>query len=184
MPISPSPQVGRLEEQVRLTNEFLDGTDIKGGIHKGFYRVFNHGDHPEFAWNKGGRLYSVGTDNYQRLKEKDRLRITLDGEPVAEIDISGSYLTVLHGLLGQQLQVEGDLYDIPEVPRGIVEGWLVATLSNTGHLTRWPKDQITDFREKTGRSLSETYPIKTVRQAMIAKYPVMSDWGQVEIDWG
>ncbi|WP_201829215.1 hypothetical protein [Microvirga zambiensis] len=184
MSLSPTATVERLMDQVRLINEFLDGIDIQGGIHKGFYRVFNLGDHPGFDWNKGGRLYSIGIDNYQRLKEKDRLGMTLDGESVAEIDISGSYLTALHGLLGQPLKIEGDLYNVPGIPRSIVKGWLVATLSNAGHLKRWPKDKAADFVEETGQSLSETYSIKAVREAMIANYPVLDAWGQVEIDWG
>jgi hypothetical protein len=31
--------------------------------------------------------------------------------------------------------------------------------------------------------LSQTYPIKAVRAAMIAKHPVLAQWGQVDIDW-
>jgi hypothetical protein len=61
--------------------------------------------------------------------------MTLDGEPVAELDITASYLTVLHGKLGKPLPVaEGcDPYSaVPGVPRGIVKGWVVATLSRKG----------------------------------------------------
>lgn len=184
MPVPRTPQVERLEEQVRLINDFLDGVDIQGGNHAGFYRGFNLGDLPSFDWNKGGRLYSVGDDSYQRLKERDRLRMTLNGEPVAEIDVSASYLTVLHGRLGYPLEAEGDLYEVSGIPRGIVKGWLVATLSSTGHLKRWPRDQVEAFRAETGKNLSETYPIKTVREAMLAKYPVLHQWGQVNLDWG
>ena len=65
MPFSPTLEVERLEEQVRLINDFLEGVDIRGGIHKGFYRIFNLGDRLDFDWDKGGRLYSIGIDNYQ-----------------------------------------------------------------------------------------------------------------------
>ena len=78
--------------------------------------------------------------------------MALDGEPVAEIDISASYLTALHGRLGQPLQVEGDLYDVPGIPRAVVKGWLVATLSNMGHLKKWPTEQAKGFFVKMARA--------------------------------
>src|SRR6202011_2839102 len=60
----------RLEEDVRELNAFLDDQDIHGGIHRGYVRIFNNGDDPNFEWNLGGRLYSQpsGTKNYQQLK--------------------------------------------------------------------------------------------------------------------
>src|SRR5215469_5692941 len=50
-------------------------------------RVFNNGDHPKFDWNMGGRLYSDREFNYQQLDRSQRLRMTINGEPVCEIDI-------------------------------------------------------------------------------------------------
>lgn len=183
MEFARTPPVQRIEEQVRRINEFWEGVELKGGTHQGFYRVFNMGDHPSFNWNKGGRLYSVGEDSYQRLKQQERLRMTFNGEPVAEIDIRASYLTILHGKLGVPLEASGDLYEVPGFPRNVVKAWLVATFGNQGHLKRWPEKQAKAFLEDTGRSLSHTYPIKAVRAAMVAKYPVLAQWGQVDIDW-
>jgi hypothetical protein len=48
------------------------------------------GDHPAFAWNLGGRLYSQGQDSYQSLSSDQRLDMTIDGEPVCELDIRAS----------------------------------------------------------------------------------------------
>jgi hypothetical protein len=53
-----------LEQQVRDLNDFLDNFEIGGGLHRGYIRVFNQGDHPSFDWNKGGRVYSQGDDSY------------------------------------------------------------------------------------------------------------------------
>jgi hypothetical protein len=178
-----TPTVERIEEQVQFINEFWKGIKLKGGTHQGFYRGFNLGDHPNFNWNKGGRLYSIGEDSYQRLKQRDRLRMTFDGEPVAEIDIRASYLTILHGKLGVPLKASGDLYEVPGFPRDVVKAWLVATLGSKGHLKRWPPKQAKAFMENTGQNLSQTYLIKAVRAAMLAKYPVLAQWGQVDIDW-
>jgi hypothetical protein len=178
-----TPTVERIEEQVQFINEFWKGIKLEGGTHQGFYRGFNLGDHPSFNWNKGGRLYSIGADSYQRLKQRDRLRMTIDDEPVAEIDIRASYLTILHGKLGVPLETSGDLYDVPCFPRDVVKAWLVASLGSKDHLKRWPPKQAQTFIEDTGRNLSQTYPIKAVRAAMIAKHPVLAQWGQVDIDW-
>jgi hypothetical protein len=46
------------------------------------------------SWKKGGRLYSSGEHCYQRLSETERLKMTIKGEPVAEIDIKASFLTI------------------------------------------------------------------------------------------
>jgi hypothetical protein len=178
-----TPTVERIEEQVQFINEFWKGIKLSGGSHQGFYRGFNLGDHPSFNWNKGGRLYSNGEDSYQRLKQRDRFRMTFDGEPVAQIDIRASYLTILHGKLGVPLEASGDLYAVPSFPRDVVKAWLVATLGSRGHLKRWPPKQAQAFMENTGQNLSQTYPIKAVRAAMIAKYLVLAQWGQVDIDW-
>ncbi|HEY8383001.1 MAG TPA: hypothetical protein VIL09_12710 [Microvirga sp.] len=183
MAFARTPKVQQLEDNVHLIDDFLTGIDIKGGTHRGFIRIFNLGDQPTFNWNKGGRLYSVGDDCYQRLKKHDRLKMTLGGEPVAEIDISASYLTILHGHLGQALDATGDLYDLPGAPREVVKGWLVATLSNQGHLKRWPMNQAKAFLQDTGQKLSEAYPLKKVREAMVAKYPVLAAWGEIDLDW-
>jgi hypothetical protein len=181
-----TPQVERIEDEVRLINSFLDTVDIQGGTHRGFYTVFNMGDVPSFNWNKGGRLYSVGVDSYQRNKDAERLKMTLDGESVAELDIRASYLTVLHGKLDMPLQAEtDDLYDVPGIGnRDIVKGWLIATLSKNGHLRKWPTEQAKAFLKNQGQDLEQAYPIKTVKEAMLTKYPVLESWGQVEIDWG
>jgi hypothetical protein len=186
MPIIRTPEVERIENEVRLINTFLEGIDIQGGTHRGFYTVYNMGDVPGFAWNKGGRLYSVGADSYQRNKGTERLKMTLDGEAVAELDIRASYLTILHGKLGVPLQTNTeDLYDVLGINnRDIVKGWLIATLSKKGHLKKWPKKQAEAFMEDTGQDLEQAYPIETVKEAMVTKYPVLGSWGQVEVDWG
>jgi hypothetical protein len=97
-----------LEQQVRELNEFLDRFDLRGGAHRGYLRIFNQGDDPSFNWNKGGRLYSQGDDCYQRLSQDDRLRMTINGEPVCEIDIRASYLTIYHAHHGAPLDPERD----------------------------------------------------------------------------
>jgi hypothetical protein len=75
----------------------LAGYEFTGGEHYGFTRNFNNR-----SWKKGGRLYSVG-GGYQRLSEKKRLEMTINGEAVVEIDIKASFLTIYHARLGVPL---------------------------------------------------------------------------------
>jgi len=86
----------RLKSEVHDLNRFIASHDLEGGTHRGYRRIFNCGDDPDFDWNKGGRLYSLGEDSYQRLKKEERLRMLIDGEPVVEIDVRASFLTILY----------------------------------------------------------------------------------------
>jgi len=181
--VPDTPETLRLADQVRTINAFLEGVDIRGGIHRGFYRGFEHGDLPGFQWNKGGRLYSIGPDSYQALKEADRLAMTLNGEAVVEIDIRSSYLTILHGISGIPIDLSTDPYGVPGVPRKVVKGWLVATLGAEKPLRRWPSSQITAYREKTGRDLGRDHPISKVGSAMLQRFPALQMVGKPGLGW-
>jgi hypothetical protein len=191
--IERTPLTEQLEGDVRRLNEFLDTFTPIGGIHRGYFRVFNQGDLEGFAWNKGGRLYSQGGDSYQRLKEEKRVLMTIDGEAVAEIDLKASYLTVLHGLLGLPFDTTPDAYAVEDLEplwvddndmrRWVVKAWTTATLGHHQHHSRWPSDTIKEFNKKTGKSLSKLYPIKKVRETMEAKHPVLKDWGKLGLSW-
>jgi hypothetical protein len=102
-----TPKSEWLEGRIRELNEFLDGK-LGGGIHRGYVCVFNNGDDPTFDWDKGGRLYSQGHNNYQQMPDTERLKLTIEGEPVCEIDIRASYLTIFHALHGEQLSPVND----------------------------------------------------------------------------
>jgi hypothetical protein len=128
----------RLEEDVKELNAFLDAQDIQGGIHRGYVRIFNNGDDPGFNWNLGGRLYSQpsGTQNYQQLTSIRRRKMTINGEPVAEVDIRASFLTIFHAWHGAQLDPKADPYEIPELgkaSRDVVKLWM-------GHV--WRRDDL------------------------------------------
>jgi hypothetical protein len=114
MKFDPTPPSEQLEAEVRELNEFLAKQQIEGGVHEGYLRIFQNGDNPEFQWNFGGRLYSTPpATNYQQLNKSQRLRMTINGEAVAEIDIRASYLTIFHALHGVQLNLKHDPYNLP-----------------------------------------------------------------------
>ncbi|MGB8629889.1 MAG: hypothetical protein WCD69_10920 [Xanthobacteraceae bacterium] len=175
-----------LEQQVRDLNEFLDRFDIGGGSHRGYIRVFNQGDNPCFDWNKGGRLYSQGDDSYQRLKQDRRLGMTINDEPICEIDIRASYLTIYHAHFGVPLDAKRDPYELPGLPaeaRDIIKLWFVATFGNNGHLDRWPREIARNYREEHGRPIGKRYPVKRIRENSMKLYPLLEKWGTEDFGW-
>jgi hypothetical protein len=120
MCFKPTPEVRVLEADMHRLNRFLDGFEITGGGHKGYRRIFNQGDTKDFAWNKGGRLYGQG-GGYQSLKSSARLTMTIGGEPVGELDVTASYLTILHGLSRLPFDPSSDPYEVPGIARNIAK---------------------------------------------------------------
>ena len=167
----------RIEREVKDLNEFLARHEIEGGIHRGYRRIFNQGDTQAYAWNKGGRLYSVGEDSYQTLKQAQRLEMTLDGEPVAEIDIRASYLTLLHGLKKVPFNTANrDPYEIEGVPRSVVKAWATTTIGHTKWHKRWPRGVADDLRDSEERLDLKDYPLRHIAPRILEALPILKDW--------
>jgi hypothetical protein len=115
------------------------------------------------------------------MPDTERLKLTIEGKPVCEIDIRASYLTIFHALHGDQLSPVNDPYILPglgEEARGIVKSWFLATFGHDHHLNRWPKKMVEDYREETAKALGKAYPIKKIRERVIEAYPILARWGE------
>jgi hypothetical protein len=174
-------QTRRLEGEVHELNEFIAGHDLQGGTSWGYRRIFNCGDLPGFAWDKGGRLYSQGEESYQRLSKEERLGMRIEGEPVAEIDITASFLTILYARRGLALDASRDPYGIPGVPRKVVKAWVTMTLGHHAFHRRWPSEIAARFLEEHGQKLGVAHPIRAVQRAVLAAHPVLADWPEQEM---
>jgi hypothetical protein len=172
----------KLEQELKDLNKFLDGFELRGGIHRGYTRVFNNGDHPKFDWNMGGRLYSYGEFNYQQLDRTQRLRMTINDEPVCEIDIRASYLTIFHALYDEPFDPINDPYDVaglgPEA-RDVVKKWITASFGNNAPIIKWPKEHVAEYREKTGKTLGKCYPASKVGEKVMQAFPLLRRIGEV-----
>ena len=181
LPITPTVQTKELERQLKQLNAFFDGFELQGGLHRGYLRVFNNGDHPKFNWDMGGRLYGYGEFGYQQMERADRLRMTINGEPVCEIDIRASYLTIFHALYGERFDAERDPYDVPGLgpgARDIVKMWITASFGNNALITKWPREIVAKYRERTGTKLGQRYSASKIGQKVLQAFPLLARLGE------
>lgn len=177
---SETPRTREMASEIRELDEFIAKHDLEGGIHRGYRRIFNQGDQIGFRWNKGGRLYSVGDDSYQTLKKAQRLQMRIDGEPVVEIDIRASYLTILYALLGLTLDQNRDPYDVPGLPRDVVKAWITMTIGHDKFHKRWPAKSREELF-KRGIDV-EDYKLAHVQERVLAAHPILRSWPVPGID--
>ena len=168
----------RLWNEMQELNSFLEDFTLEQGtgqpMHRGFFRVYNNGDRRGFEFDAGGRLYSVGEESYQNLPSEERLKLTITGEAVAEVDVCASFITILYAM--HKLHFEGDPYIIPGLGsegRQAVKMFVAATIGNGTPIERWSKKHITDFFEDTGVRLRKRWPLSLVAQATLEKHPIL-----------
>ncbi len=108
--------------------------------------------------------------------------MTINGEPVVEIDINASYLLILYSLLDHPLPDRKDLYEIPDLSRDVVKAWMTSTLGFDKFHTRWPiktKQRLSEKGIKTGRELA----MPRVQEKILKAFPLLQDWPNCEVRW-
>ena len=168
IPYERTADTKRLEADIRELNEFIAEFNLTGARHEGYTRVFNN-----LSWDKGGRLYSDGANNYQQMPEAERHKMAIDGEPVAEIDIRASFLTIYHARVGEPLEGSSDPYALANIDRSIAKLWMVASFGNSKPATRWPSEMIEDYKKDTGKDLPEQAKAKDVKRKMLETFPAL-----------
>ncbi|MBT5819035.1 MAG: hypothetical protein HOI25_11960 [Proteobacteria bacterium] len=164
----------KLEAEVTELNEFFSEFKLEGGTHRGYRRIFNLGIPEGYRWNKGGRLYSAGEENYQMLPAAERAQMRINGELVKELDIRASFLTILYAQRCQSLDLSTDPYEIEGIPRDVVKQWVVMTLGHDSYHRSWPKEFKDKFFADEGTELQKVHPIKKVRAAVLNRHPVIA----------
>ncbi|MDE2463669.1 MAG: hypothetical protein KGO02_08155 [Alphaproteobacteria bacterium] len=128
----------------------------------------------------GGRWITAGAAPIQQMSADDRLKITIDGQPVAEIDVKASQLSILAAFAGMPCLGEADPYDFSDqlwarLPnaRDIVKAVVVAALGAGRLPQRWPNK----MKEKYG--VPEELPVPVITQALAARFPFLECPGEV-----
>lgn len=179
MAVEKTPTTEKFEADLHELNRFLDKVVIAGGVHRGYRRIFNEGDQPGFAWNKGGRLYANGRPPYQLLPPDERVKMTFNGEPVAEVDVRASFLTLLYGLKGIPFDTNNDPYEIKHIPRAAVKTWVTMTIGLHGFHKDWPPEAVERLTENA-IDVSRL-PMPEVRPLFLHHIPVLKDWPDQEL---
>jgi hypothetical protein len=163
-----------LWNEIQELNTFLEGFTLEHGTHRGFFRCYNNGDRPGFNFDRGGRIYSAGEDSYQSLPSEERLKLAINGEAVAEVDVRASFITILYAM--HELHFDGDPYVISDLGiegRQAVKMFVAATIGNGAPIERWSKKYAKDFFEDTGLKLEKRWPLSLVAQATLEKHPLL-----------
>jgi hypothetical protein len=156
------PELEQLRREVEEVNAFAAQIDVRGCLPPRWKRVFT------FNSLLGGRWIAVGKEGvYQTMSEQERpAKIIIDGEPVAEFDVSACQLSIVHGLLSLSLP-DGDLYHIGRYPRDVVKSWITATLGKGSAVTRWSRKDPKAFTRNSA------YDPREVGAAICGRYPFL-----------
>jgi hypothetical protein len=164
-----------VEGAIHRLNEFFAKQTLRGGSHEGYIRIYHNGDDPYFDWNLGGRLYSQRfSESYQVLSADRRAKMTINGEPVAEIDVRASYLTIFLSMHRVKLDLAKDPYALSGLgqdDRAAVKAWMVATFGNTKPIRRWPPQML-----KKSPELRQ-FRAADITKAALSHYPALKAWG-------
>jgi hypothetical protein len=161
-------ETARLEAEVRELNDFLARFDLTGARHEGYIRSFNN-----CSWKKGGRLYSICEGSYQRTPEPIRLEMMINGEPVSEIDIKASHLTIYHAMIGEPLEGLSDPYAHVDIPREVAKLWCITSFGNSSPRTRWSDEIVEHYRKATGKDLRKVAKASAVSKLMLEAFPAL-----------
>jgi hypothetical protein len=174
-----TPQTEQLEADIRELNEFLARFELMGGEHSGYIRVFNNA-----SWDKGGRLWSVGKNNYQQMSEAERVKMTVSGKPVAEIDITASQLTIYHAMVEEPLEGSSDPYVLAGIDRWIAKKWIVITFGQGTPAMEWPDETVEEYKEDhPGHDLRKVAKAAGVARRMLETFPALKKLGHNSELW-
>jgi hypothetical protein len=184
MTIKPphSPKLEVLNSEVASLNAFLETFEFNISTPQ-YKRTFNNGDDPHFNYDQGGRLYCVSDDNYQQWDGSERVKITINGEPCSEVDVSSSFLLVFHWLCGATFDVSKDLYRVPGIERMVVKKLIVCRFGADDWPTQWPKGFKADYEKETGKKLLSRYKLSETCEAIQNALPILASIEQTKNGW-
>jgi hypothetical protein len=162
--IDTEDRVGQMfATEVRRFNESAATFELTGCAPPRWSRIFTA------AWPLGGRWTALGAEgNYQVMSEARRVKdIFIDGETVAEVDVSSCHLSIMHGLLRMPLP-DGDLFEFAGLPRSVVKQWVVMALGKGSPVKSWTArshlqvPEVRDYKAvQVGAAIQERYPFMT-----------------------
>jgi hypothetical protein len=100
--------------------------------------------------------------------------MTINGEPVAEIDIKASYLNIYHAkVIGDPLDSSRDPYERAGVARDVAKLWVVHSFGKSRPQMRWPAKAIEDYKKDKGQDIGKVANAKDIAKKMLAAFPAL-----------
>ena len=103
----------------------------------------------------------------------ERIEMTINGEPVAEIDIKACQLTIYHAMIGEPLEGSSDPYMLEGIDRAIAKLWTVASFGSSKPITHWPPQMAEEYARETGRELGKQAKARDVARKMLTAFPAL-----------
>ncbi|GBR09916.1 hypothetical protein [Acetobacter oeni] len=120
-----------------------------------------------------GRIYALGADNYQSgISKAERKLIRINGEEVAEVDVSASFLSIALALMNARAP-DGDPYSLPVAkgqslaPRAAIKQWFVVFFSLGKAPHHWSKN--------TSEEITGQADIHAITEAAFQRYPELQE---------
>ena len=173
LPIAEKPETAALAAQVHRLNKYLSQQTLTGGCFEGYRRSFSNGELASFDWNQGGRLYAVG-NSYQHLSGERRAAMQINGEPVVEVDVSASHLSIYMGEMGHRASDGIDLYAIDGMSRAAVKQYIASSFGLAKLITKWPT---------TADAEVVAFDVVDVREAVCDAIPCLESLADSGLDW-
>ena len=179
-------EVERLEAEMRAINKLLKAHPLEAADELpdlcSAKRIFSDG-----SLQSGGRLYG----NWQGLNSEERLRLTIDGERLCEIDIKACYIFLANAMTGNTMNLPADPYrllgfvrnescpDRQEQMRRAAKRLIPTYLSKKTEMVKFPvgkKDEAgrtVSFREEFG--IPESVRVGDMMQDAYETFPFLKD---------
>lgn len=175
------PKVAEMVKELAEHNAFVIGKGVDGVLFAGLKRVFNNGDVSGFDWQWGGRFASLPGGGYECERKADRsVVMRLGGEPVAEIDLRASHLTIAYGLAGMPFDpATQDPYAVGDLDRELVKRWITQAFGRGDtSANRWSDEAKAYYATvQPDRTISKDVPIARARELILAAHPILTDLG-------
>lgn len=158
--LPPPDQLQRVEvlrQQVERFNAHLSKATVLGCVPPVLRRAF-------FAdLRLGGRFYAVGAETFQQMRRTDRHLLRINGQAVAEVDLSAAALSIFLAVTGQPLPLDPYAHGpLAACNRDAVKQWVTQSMNMGRPARRWA--------EKTSAAVRKV-AINGVSAAALAAYP-------------
>jgi len=172
-------RVRSMVQELEEHNAFIETAGVDGSTFSGLRRIFNNGDVEGFAWQWGGRMFSVSGGGYESDRKDDRFAVMqLGGERIGEVDLKASHLSILYALRGLRFDpAMTDPYAVDGMDREIVKAWITHAVGRgDARARRWSAKARAVYKYIAAeRNLQVDYPFAQARESILKAHPILGE---------